>query len=72
MKNGLFVNCEALTQKVGAPRRETAVDDGAINKSHSGAENCGGEDPRPHFRRARCVSTHGPDYGFIARRFHEH
>ena len=53
-------------------RRQRYVDDGAIDKSHAGAENSGGEDPRPHFRCARCVSTHGPDYGFIAWRFHEH
>ena len=49
---------------------QSYIDNGAVDKGHAGAEDCRCEDPAPGPIRARNVSMHRSDNGFIAWRFH--
>src|ERR1700756_2231465 len=56
--------------KTGLDRRQSDIDDSAVNEGQAGAENSCGEDPRLGlFSTLRFAST-GLQYRFIARRSH--
>jgi hypothetical protein len=63
----ILLGCPDLDEGISFVKEHTGVTP-VLGGVHPGR----GEDPRPHLRCARCVGTHGPDYSFIAWRFHEH
>src|SRR5579863_3250224 len=58
--------------KARLDRRQSNVDNCAVDESHTGPENGCSEYPWPRLGPARNFDISGPDYGFIARWSHAH
>ena len=51
--------------KGGLERRQSYIDDGAVDESQAGTENGRGEDPESRFHSTRNCRTRRPDDGFV-------
>src|SRR5215471_21670674 len=56
--------------KASLERRQSNIDDRAVNESQAGTENGRGEYPESRFCSTRNSKIGRPDYGFVARRSH--
>ena len=64
------LNADDGCVQVCLERRQSYIDDSAVDEGHAGTKNCRCEDPTSRLRSARNVSIHRPDHGFVAWRFH--
>ena len=66
----LHINYRCM--KAGLERRQSDIDDGAVDEGHAGTDNGRGEYPWSCFCRTKNPDVSRLDYGFVARRSGEH